>query len=187
MTKYNGFVPSEKEMQAALFRWAMWEKNHPIAIPNTSGTYGWEADLLSLTNSNYAHEFEIKRSIKDYKQDFTGKRAKHELLRGRLANWNGHSNGTTPAIPNYFWFVTFEGMEIEPPEYAGWLVVRVRDYKYLDDRPLFLFPRVIKKAPLLHKEKMPYKEIVAINRRLSFRIAHTYIDAYPCPQELQND
>lgn len=42
------------------------DKGHRLVIPNYRCLKGWECDLLSVTNSGYLYEYEIKRSRGDF-------------------------------------------------------------------------------------------------------------------------
>jgi len=72
----------------------------------------WECDVLTVSKSRYATEWEIKRSRSDFKSDF--KKPKHiKFKRGQ----GGHIK--------YFWFVVPKGLvrESEVPSYAGLMYV----------------------------------------------------------------
>ncbi len=157
---------TEKQMQSALYRWALYEKNHELAITNKF-LFGGEADFLSMTRSRYTHEFEIKRSKSDYRADFKNKVWKHDSLSRRepFTSWNK----THPGIANYFWFATWEGLEIDPPEYAGWAKIKQGD-------PGYLYVDVVKKAPLLHRVKFTPEQVLSIAGKLSYRMATVHID-----------
>lgn len=101
----------------------------------------WESDYLSLTNSGYLYEGEVKISKSDFKADFK-KENKHLILE------NAYHNNTVienKMCPHYFFYAVPENLidASEIPEYAG-LVYAVNYYPYV---------KWIKKAPLLHKEK----------------------------------
>lgn len=166
--------PSEKEIQLALFRFALWEKNHPIALYNSTRAYFWEADFLSITRSNFVHEYEIKRSRSDYLADFRNKKAKHDSLKNKniFNDWYGQRKDTIPRIPNYFWFVTCEDIEIDPPDYAGWMKIKNHTTDRTDK---ILFPEIIKPAPRLHKEKIPEKRIVRLAVTMSQKLYRHYL------------
>ena len=103
--------------------------------------FSWESDKLLKTRAGYFYEFEIKISRADYKNDFKNKRYKHNILGSCFSD--GHKK------PNYFYYAVPEGLidVSEVPEYAGLVYI-------LDDSVLsFSHIRIIKKAPLLHKEK----------------------------------
>ena len=135
--------------------------------------FGWESDKLLETRSGYIYEFEIKISRADFKNDFKHKRNKHIVLNSpftgekylpefwdfyesnkrRFASveaWEGYceKHGRTCLIanhkkPNYFYYAVPPDLVTadEVPQYAG--LVYVKDYAF----------DIIKKAPLLHKEK----------------------------------
>jgi len=152
---------TEKEIQAVLMEQLLDEKNHQIVTPNITVIYPWECDLLSLTRAGLSHEFEIKRSVGDYRADFKNKRCKHQTLSHRDMGL---------ALPNYFWFVT-TGIEIEPPEYAGWIRVTPCDV----GRPKLC---IQKEAPRLHTKKMHNKGIISMGRICSYGLKKMYLEGY---------
>ena len=117
--------------------------SYKMMIPNVY-LYKWEADLLGITKSNYVHEFEIKTTFQDFKNEFIHKFEKHNLFK-------------TPydidAIPNRLYYVCETGVIPEVPEYAGLI--------HTVNRGLKKSLRIIKKAPLLHNEKFEDWENIA--------------------------
>lgn len=118
--------------------------------------FGWESDILVLTNSGLLWEIEIKTSRRDFYNDF------HKLVQFRIFNnqrdtnqykhgllkkvWNGleHPNDRQE-VPNRFFFAIPDGV-IEPndvPEYAG--LITFRKYGAFVQRKL---------APILHKDNV---------------------------------
>lgn len=146
---------TEIKMQAILMHYLMNVKHHQYVIPNSMTLFPWEADLASATRSGYAHEIEIKISRADFLRDAKDKPWKHDLLQFPAA----HQTRTKPA---YFWYATPEGIEIEVPEYAGWLEVYKRKYSY--------DVRTRKEAPRLHKDKLSFENVATIARLLSYRL-----------------
>jgi hypothetical protein len=146
---------SERRIQAILMGWLLIDRRHEIAIPNSTMFFPWEADMASVTKSFYAHEIEIKISKGDFARDVKDKPWKHHHLA---------DPGVYPEMvkPNYFWYCTPDGMEIEVPEYAGWLVVYKQRARYMVQEK--------KGAPLLHKKKIEAEKLVKAARILSFRM-----------------
>lgn len=163
MDSQTTHIPYEVELQAALLTTLLDKWNHQIAAPNITTVYTWECDLLSLTRANFAHEFEIKRSLSDYRADFK-KKSKHHSLSNRL-----FYHDTNPRIPNYFWYVV-AGLEVEPPEYAGLLNVA---WGQKGHRPVV---EIIKPAPRLHNKKLHAKKVLTIGRIYSYRLKNMYWD-----------
>lgn len=116
--------------------------------------YNWESDVLKITRSGYAYEFEIKISRADFKNDFKHKKKKHTLL---------ESKESGSKIPNYFYYVVPEGLvsEEEVPEYAGLIYVlgNVNGLR----RPYYQFQE-IKKAPKLHSNKIDENSLNLIDK-----------------------
>lgn len=129
-------------------------KSDEYKIENTY-IFDWESDYFSLTKSGYSREVEIKVSKSDYKADF--KKKKHIYLlscynkegyfyKGKFRGWkNKHQEikWFVENIPNRFYFAMPKNMiDIdEIPSYAG--LIYVDGWK----------TKVIKKAPLLHRNK----------------------------------
>jgi len=147
---------TERGITKILMRWLMLEKKHLVAIPNSTTLFRWEADMASITKSLYSHEIEIKISKADYARD-KKKVWKHQHLINSQAL--PPMNYTSP---NYFWYCTPEGIEIEVPDYAGWLVVSPWGSRFVVEEK--------KPAPRLHSVKMSDKAIACIARLLSFRL-----------------
>lgn len=147
-------------------------------IPNIY-LYTWESDFISVTKAGYVHEYEIKTSRSDFKADFKFKTMKHEGLREgcrKPQQWEKYYLDREPEDipefikskttldgnihvrrPNYFWYVCPKGIISDVPAYAGLI--------YFDG-----YFREIKKAPLLHKDKItPHQEHRIIN---SFRFKY---------------
>ena len=68
---------NEELIQNNLYRWC-YRKGHIHIVPNVY-IFDWESDFLSITRSLYSHEYEIKITKSDFKQDIR-KRKKHEIL-----------------------------------------------------------------------------------------------------------
>lgn len=100
----------------------------------------WESDYLSLTNSGYFYEGEVKISKSDFKADFK-KEQKHLILENAFKS----ESTISKLCPHYFFYAVPEGLidVSEVPEYAG-LIYMTECYPYYE---------WVKKAPLLHKVK----------------------------------
>jgi hypothetical protein len=150
--------PNEFTLQAITMQWAMVQRSHRYAIPNNTIVLRWEADLLTFTRAYFIHEFECKLNLHDYKADFK-KFGKHQDLSTRFLI----------KLPNYFWYATLAGFEIEPPEYAGWIVL-------LEDPKQPWRVKVRKEAPRLHKEKASEWQMDAVYRCMAHHLRHEYWD-----------
>lgn len=152
---------NEKYIQTMLMR-TMLARRHVAVITNSNQTFMYEADLLTVTGAGLVNEFEIKCTRSDYNREFKthSKKNKH--------HWLEHVYGAS-YIPNYFWFVTYL-FEIEPPEYAGWILVQpvTFDSKYPDGVPHELVTK--KRAPRLHALKWDDAKVAKIARLLSYRL-----------------
>ena len=130
-----------------------------------------EADVLGITPANYIVEFEIKRSKADFKADFK-KEQKH--------TWLAEGNGCTIYkrwvkgrktdedriyfnIPNRFYYVCETDLiKIdEVPTYAGLIYINSQNKC-----------EVIKKAPLLHKQKATDDLILSMAKNLTAKLIY---------------
>ena len=116
--------------------------------------YDWESDVLKITKSGYAYEFEIKISRGDFKNDFKHKKKKHLLLENKDDNTK---------MPNYFYYVVPEDLitEDEVPEYAGLIYVHATIIG--TSRVYYQFEE-IKKAPKLHTNKIDENNLKLIDK-----------------------
>jgi len=117
----------------------------------------YEADILRITAAGYFHEYEIKVSKSDFKNDFVAKAEKHRKLKAK----------TWVKGPCCFWYMCPANL-IQPeevPEYAGLIWIN----------PHFVEK---KKAPRLHKEKFSDKRIAHILRKGYGRYWRSVYDAW---------
>lgn len=143
---------SELHIQRILFAW-LEQKGHELICPNT-GVFGWEADLVSVTSSMYAHEFEIKISRSDFKAD-AQKILKHKTLISKRRTYPG---------PSRFFYVVPTGLldGLDVPEHAGLIEV------FPGARP----PIIRKPAPLLHSYSITPGQRAYMARGLMLRYWH---------------
>ena len=146
----------------------------PIA-PSLVLPHGWEADVAAATKTGLIHEFEIKVSRADFKNDFHKHayhkdESKHNRMAKRLHGEviPGVNNErylklgyklATYWTPNYFWFCSPIGIlkADDIPDHAGWLEFEFRYVTppYRNSRPYWeIVCHERKKAPRLHKEKV---------------------------------
>ncbi|MEM9236788.1 MAG: hypothetical protein AAGB14_08420 [Verrucomicrobiota bacterium] len=143
---------TEKKIQRALF--ALYGDSSALMIPNYTPRHWWECDMYRVTKAGYGEEFEIKLSVSDFKADAKKepddwtKRIHREKRDGGLKHLSKHERLALSdrQAPRRFSFVMPADVaaKVEIPEWAG-LMVMVDHAAY---------PRVEKKAPLLHKDKV---------------------------------
>lgn len=150
---------TERDIQKYVHRYAS-AHHHPCIIRNCF-MYKWECDVLSVTRSGYTHEFEIKTSYVDFKNDFS-KIYKHQTLKNCCADEKRR--------PNYFWYVCQSGIIpiSDVPEYAGLMyVANITNFIPEDIGEEYL--KLIKKAPLLHHDKINNEELMHIAQSFTER------------------
>lgn len=116
--------------------------------------YDWESDVLKITKSGYAYEFEIKISKADFKNDFKHKKKKHLLLENKE---------NKAKMPNYFYYVVPEDLitEDEVPEYAGLIYVLAT---VIGNSRVYYQFQEIKTAPKLHSNKIDENNLNLIDK-----------------------
>lgn len=144
----------------------LYEKRHSPITTHFTGYGLAECDVLSISKSNYIYEYEIKISKSDFKADF--KKKKHKLMCEKkctkykmIKENNQKVKDTIYLTSNYFYFVVPEGLVgiSEIPEYAGLM--------YITEKHSFI---LIKKAPLLHKEKASINFIRQLSHNLTCKL-----------------
>ena len=116
--------------------------------------YDWESDVLKITKSGYAYEFEIKISRGDFKNDFKHKKKKHLLLENKE---------NKAKMPNYFYYVVPEDLitEDEVPEYAGLIYVHAT---VIGNSRIYYHFQEVKTAPKLHDNKIDENNLKLIDK-----------------------
>jgi len=157
---------SEAQIQDLLFRWLN-GRGQRWVCPNTN-IFGWEADLVAISEAGRAIEYEIKVSRSDFKADNKGhhKIRKHQNLQFR-----------TPNCPNSFYYAVPAGLikVEEVPEYAGLLTVCVHilkgEFQLASGRRTQEFPvvEIVKRAPLLHGNAIASAKLAYLQRGLMLR------------------
>jgi len=154
-----------KNIEAALSMY-LYEKQHSPITTRFTGYGLAECDVISISKSDYIYEYEIKISRSDFRADFN--KDKHKLMLERkgtktrmIKENNQMVKDTLYLTCNYFNFVVPTGLVTaeEVPEYAGLI--------YMDENLNF---EIIKKAPLLHKEKATYNFIRQLSHNLTCKL-----------------
>jgi hypothetical protein len=160
-----------KNIEASLVM-NLYEKRHSPISTHTKICGLAECDVISVSKSNYIYEYEVKISRSDFKADF--KKPKHKLMlenagvKERLVNENSIMvKDIWYLTPNYFSFVVPENLISieEVPEYAG-LIYMTSELQFV----------IIKKAPLLHKEKASYNFIRQLSHNLTCKLVFKKVD-----------
>lgn len=160
---------SEKELQLEIHRW---RNLHCPIVPN-SHCFGYESDLLSVTQAGFSIDHEIKCNKADFKAEMRqANEAKASKKRNNRANAKYQKHFYLNAAlerkpnprycPNYFTFVCPVGIiEVKDlPDYAGLVYYDPNHWERLE---------VIVKAPRLHSTKISARQLAQLTRGLNFR------------------
>lgn len=161
---------TEHSIQTALAH-DLAQKRHNLIVPNFHVYNYWEADLVSVTDAGYLHEYEIKVDRADLKRELGAidgsvkQRSVNKHLRHRYMRERFEKSGIVKCA-NAFWFVlpfrVRDGFEL--PDYAGIIMVSLTNSK--------LWPirfRVERRAPRLHSDKIDDDLRDKLHRGLGFR------------------
>jgi hypothetical protein len=145
-----------KNIEAALCMF-LYEKSHSPITTRFTGSGLAECDVISISNSDYIYEYEIKISRADYKKDFV--KEKHTNIINEKFTITRKSE-LIYLLPNYFNYVCPRDLikVEEVPEYAGLI--------YFDEVGF----EVIKKPKLLHKTKANNEFIRKLAHNLSCKL-----------------
>lgn len=137
---------TEQLLQQHLRGW----KSNPKFIVENLYVFEWESDMLIKTRSGYWYEIECKISLADFKNDFTHKWQKHDLL--RTGEWHPLTPSSKHRRPNYFyycvpWYLSGKVLPLLP-DYAGLIVLT--EHGKLNE---------IKRTPCLHQQKYTDEEL----------------------------
>lgn len=132
------------------------------AVPNYFvGAY--ECDIYTVNKNLYSTEYEIKKTVADYKKDFC-KSNNRWIWTDKTRNGSEkHELIKTGRRTNRFYFVIPEQLKecVEIPSYAGLIT--------FDIQKEWFWINIVKQAPRLHKNKTDDKEILNIIRNFNYR------------------
>ncbi len=126
-------IPTAAEIQAGLVSWLRWRHRHIVMTNVHIKGSPWESDVVTVTAAYYWHEFEIKVSVADFRQDFQKRVSRFSTLSQRkhdLYQQNGKSeHHHRIPVPKTFSFVVPRGLleHVNVPEHCGIV-------EYADDR-----------------------------------------------------
>lgn len=162
---------ASKNIEASLAM-HLYEKQHSPITTHFTGYGLSECDVISISKSNFIYEHEVKISRSDFKADF--KKEKHKLMTERksvterlIKENNKMIKDVWYFTPNYFYFVVPKDLITveEIPEYAGLIYVS-EDLSF----------KIIKKAPLMHREKATSNFIRQLSHNLTCKLVFKKID-----------
>jgi hypothetical protein len=177
---------TEHTIQNALYYY-LCNRGFQTIFPNMDTITMYEADILAITKTGYAYEYEIKTTLSDFRADLK-KRGKHASLSGNTRKipypygWGAarevhvcHDAPDNPyeALrhqcfpdhrPKEFWYVIngFDVPENELPDYAGLMRYATGD----------IYPHkfeIIKQAPRLESQKVSTDRITHATRNMLYR------------------
>ena len=149
---------NEKKLQKAFFRKT--HNRYSLLIPNVYlRGHGCELDLFGVRRSGYSDEIEIKLSVSDFNADF--KKQMQVLVEDKYTDMLKHEAIESKLMPcNYFSFLVPHTIidKCNVPDYAG----------------LYVFTQYgrvqqVKKAPLLHRQKLSDEAIYFVARKMAMR------------------
>lgn len=133
------------------------------AAPNYTPGQWWECDLWTVTRSGYAVEYEIKRSVADFRADADKGRNRFES--GGWVQEDKHRLIGSERGPSRFFFAVDAEIESSVtkllPDWAG-LIVFQRDRYHVRQW-------TVRDAPRLHQVRVSRREILLCQRRMWFR------------------
>ncbi len=125
----------------------------------------FECDVLEITKSGYAYEYEVKISVSDFKADFKKK--------GKFDN----------PRTNYFYYIVPENLIFvnDIPDYAGLIYCKpISCGYYTKERGHYSVDKInfniIKTAPKLKKEKFEESKFKYLLEKIYYRFLSKYTD-----------
>lgn len=148
-------------------------RSHVLIVPNVSCFGAWEADLVSVTQTGYAIEYEIKRSASDFERDSS--KTRHRIL-SSIHERDKASKGAGPARFFYVFDASVPVHRLSIPDYAG--VVKAEPLRKRNGEPYDHSDPSLKNgikntnisdAPLLHDHTITTKTRAYLARGLMHR------------------
>jgi hypothetical protein len=121
----------------------------------------WECDVFSVSQSGFTNEYEIKRTLSDYKNDFK-----------KSDKWNAelkkHEQIEQGKRTNKFWYVIPEDWTIEIPKHFG-----IYTYRYQNGEVIFVTKK--REAKILNRTK--YREDLQMLNNLASKCYYRFLSA----------
>lgn len=159
---------TSKDIQGFIQKHWIMHHHCPYVCTNFAGAGYEEMDVIAVTKDGYVNEFEVKMSRADFLADFK-KHMKHQAYSGKIEP--GRLEILKTYVPNRFFYCCPTGLikPQEAPEYAGLIYFTKFQIKG-QEKPIMKF-EVVKKAPIIHKNKHEEALVRRIARTLSQRMA----------------
>lgn len=132
------------------------------AIPNYF-IGAFECDIYTVNKNLYTTEYEIKKTVADFKKDFNKQNNRWIWKDQKRNTTKKHDLIQQGLRTNRFYYVMPEQLKecIEIPNYAGLIT--------FDLQKEWFWINIVKQAPRLHKNKIDEKEILTIVRNFNYR------------------
>lgn len=104
----------------------------------------FECDLFVINKNRYTVEYEIKKTLSDYRSDFKKEKKYFSYREQQYKPINKHDQIRAGERTNRFYFVLEKSISVNVPDYAGLISYEVGKYGIVFN--------TLKKAPLLKKE-----------------------------------
>lgn len=143
-------IDLERQLSARLFRWLA-PNGYDYICPNVH-LFGWESDLLAVSEAGYIVEYEIKRSTTDLRRD--SRKPRTGMLESKL-----DESGSSRRVPSRFFYAAPKGVldESSIPPFAGFVEVTPTGK-----------PDIQRKAPRLTKAKATQRQRDRLARSLMY-------------------
>lgn len=152
-----------KEIEYKLHNFLM--SSHQLAVIPNFFYEGFECDMFVMNNNLYTTEYEIKKTVADYKRDFKKVNGHYDWHRKARTDWNKHDKIRAGERTNRFFFVVPFGLiasgKIVIPDYAGCIT-------FEDADGWVLFKRV-KQAGRRHNRQSSQNQVKHCLQNLNFR------------------
>lgn len=151
---------------------SMFKRGFYAYCTNFTGDWYCETDVIGINNNQYVFEYEVKRSMADFQGEFRNKKDKHLRLSGEQLEdeyRHGIRIKNKIKIPNRYYFACEKDLiPIEKiPKYAG--LFYISRFEWAENCFNYIYD-IVKRAPLLHKEKADDMLWRAIANTLSQRM-----------------
>ena len=173
--------PTTSEIQSALISWLQY-KSRSLVMANVYMNHSpWESDVIDVTKAYFWHEYEIKISVADYRNDFTKKingfsknsKRKHDFYKSQEQVMR---YGDAVPKPKTFTFVVPRGLldGLDVPMHCG-----VIEYEDSRDWSIWKIQRTRAPVKLPKPTKLDQSQIYNLARKAADRVKFKDQEARP--------